>query len=208
MYLPDWSDVWGWAPKGLLHINGHCLHLYMEKEWAATLKISSTSHVQKDDHSHAGWLKQCKPLRKWLCKWPGQQPGWSPVYIFTTTESRHTYPVHSSSFSQPYFQPSQWLLDGKPQSSIYVQQQNAKNVSEWILYLIRVMGLDLPKQTPDYPAIFMPMSCQCSHFIVIIPITHVTLIIVEVAHFIRLLELICEWEPPHCGSKLWDLQDI
>lgn len=27
----DWSDVWGWASEGLLHINGHCLHLHMEK---------------------------------------------------------------------------------------------------------------------------------------------------------------------------------
>lgn len=29
--LIDWSYVWGWALERLLHINGHCLHLHMEK---------------------------------------------------------------------------------------------------------------------------------------------------------------------------------
>lgn len=53
----------------------------------------------------------------------------------------------------------------------------------------------------------MPMSYHCSHFIVIIPITHVTFNIVEVAHFIQLLEKISERQP-RCGSKLWDLQNI
>lgn len=109
-------------------------------ERATTLEISCTSQLQKDeDRSHAGWLEQCQPLRKWLCKWSGQQPSWSSVYILTTTESKHTSSVLSSSFPS-YFQPSQRLLCGKPQSAVYVQQQNAKN----ILYFFRVMGLNLP----------------------------------------------------------------
>lgn len=130
------------------------LSLLLMSERTATIEISSTSQLQKDeDHSHTGWLEQCQPLRKWLCEWPGQQPSWSPVYILTTTESKHTRPVHSSSFSS-YFQPSQWVLYGKPQSAVCVQQQNAKIVSEWILDFFGVMGLNLPNPTLYYPAVF------------------------------------------------------
>lgn len=129
-------------------------------ERATTLEISCTSQLQKDeDHSHAGWLEQCQPLRKWLCKWSGQQPSWRSVYILTTTESKHTSSVLSSSFPS-YFQPSQRVLCGKPQSAVYVQQQNAKN----ILYFFRVMGVKPALANSRWSSWF---SCQC-HVIVAI----------------------------------------